>query len=86
MYTRMDQAAVFGFNVWDFSLRSLGRRYGWLFLASVLRHPWRSLLGLRAYRSRIRPAQDVRGTPVGIGSLDSFVNELAEGDWILGVG
>jgi hypothetical protein len=87
MYTRMDQAAVLGFNVWDFSLRSLGRRYGWLFLVSVLlRHPWRSLAGMRAYRRRIRPAQDVSGTPVGIGSPESFVRELAEGDWILGVG
>jgi hypothetical protein len=87
MYKRMDQAAFLGFDVWDFSLRSLARPYGWRFLASVLlRHPWRSLAGMRMYRRRIRPAQDVSGTPVGIVSRDSFLNELVEGDWMLGLG
>ncbi len=87
MYKRMDQAAFLGFDVWDFSLRSLGRTYGWLFLVSVLlRHPWRGLTGIWMYRSRIRPAQHVSGTPVGIGSRESFVNELAEGEWMLGIG
>ena len=87
MYKRMDKAAFLGFDVWDFSLRSLARQYGWLFLVSVLlRHPWRSLAGMQLYRSRIRPAQNVSGTPVGIASRESFLNELAEGDWMLGLG
>jgi len=51
-----------------------------------LRHPWRGLAGMQLYRNRIRPAQDVSGTPVGIASRGSFLNELAEGDWMLGLG
>ena len=87
MYKRMDETAFLGFNVWEFSLRSIARHYGWSFLVSVLlRHPWRSLAGIRLYRSRIRPAQDVSGTPVGIASGESFLNELLEGDWMLGLG
>ena len=83
----MDEAAFLGFNVWDFSLRSLGRRYGWLFLTSVLlRHPWRSLAGMRLYRNQVRPAQNVRGTLIGFGSREAFVNEVGEGDWMLGLG
>ncbi len=87
MYKRMDDVAFLGFDVWDFSLRSLARPYGWRFLMSVLlRHPRRSLAGLRLYRRQIRPARNVSGTPVGIASRDSFLKELVEGDWMLGLG
>jgi len=87
MYNRMDEAAFLGFDVWDFSLRSLARPYGWRFLTSVLlRHPWRSLAGMRLYRRRIRPARNVGGTPIGIATREAFLNELAEGDWMLGLG
>ncbi len=87
VYKRMDEAAFLGFDVWDFSMRSLARPYGRLFLVSVLlRHPWRVLTGLRLYRSRVRPAKSMGGTPVGIGSRESFLNELAESEWLLGFG
>jgi hypothetical protein len=41
---------------------------------------------MRLYRSRIRPARNVSGTPVGTASRESFLKELAVGDWMLGLG
>jgi len=41
---------------------------------------------MHVYRTRVRSGRDVRGTLVGITSRESFVSELAEGDWMLGLG
>lgn len=47
----LDRHRFLGFPIWEFSLRSLRRLYGWLFLRDiVLRHPIRTLQGLLAYR------------------------------------
>ncbi len=48
---RLDDSTFLGFKVWDFSLRSLRRRYGLTFLSRViLRHPLKAMAGLSKYR------------------------------------
>ena len=82
----MDEKAVLGFDVWDFSMRSLGRRYGRLFLGSiVLRHPARALAGLYAYATRVRRSRQSGVAAVDV-SVAAFPSELADGDWLVGVG
>lgn len=84
---RMDEAGTLGFDVWDFSLRSLARRYGRIFLASVvLRHPWRTFRGLRDYRRRTRRARQEGAACVGVDSLDALAAGLSTGDWLVGIG
>ncbi len=47
----LDRHRFLGFPIWEFSVRSLPRLYGRLFLRDiVLRHPLRTLEGLLAYR------------------------------------
>jgi hypothetical protein len=47
----LDQRRFLGLPVWEFSFRSLPRRYGRIFVQDiVLRHPLRALQGLLAYR------------------------------------
>jgi hypothetical protein len=78
---------VLGFDVWDFSARSLLHPYGRLFLRSaVLRHPLRFVAGLREYRLRTLAARSAELAPVGVPSWDSFEAELADGDWLVGMG
>ncbi|MCP5111355.1 MAG: hypothetical protein GY953_11030, partial [bacterium] len=80
---RADKQELFGFDVWEFSLRSLRRPYGRLFLRSVLmRHPLRAMAGLRTYRRKIRLARDSDHALVGLPSWD----ELAVGPWVVGLG
>jgi hypothetical protein len=48
---KLDQRRFLGFHIWEFSLHSLFRLYGRLFVWHiVLRHPFRTLKGLLAYR------------------------------------
>jgi len=53
---KLDNATAWGFDVWEFSFRSLFYRYGRFFLTRiVLRHPLRTLRGLIHYRRQVRP-------------------------------
>jgi hypothetical protein len=53
----LDQHRFLGFRIWEFSLRSLSRRYGRLFVWHIiLRHPIRTAKGLLAYRRFSRKA------------------------------
>jgi hypothetical protein len=48
---QLDRRRFLGFPIWEFSLRSLPRLYGRIFLGDiVLRHPLRTLNGVLAYR------------------------------------
>lgn len=48
---RLDEERFLGFQVWEFSLKSLPREYGHAFLRKVmLCHPWRTVKGIFEYR------------------------------------
>lgn len=84
---RMDKAAFLGFDVWDFCARSLLRSYGQLFLrAAMLRHPVQTVLGAWSYRRYVRPLRQTDSAPVGVASELTFHTELAEGNWLVGIG
>ena len=86
LFRWMDARALLGFDVWEFSVRSLGRRYGKLFLGSVvLRHPWRTLAGLRAHAARVRRSRHSGVARVNAPS-ETFSSELADGEWLVGIG
>jgi hypothetical protein len=60
LLARLDEGSFLGLRLWEFSLRSMGRRYGHTFLQRViLRHPLRTLAGLLRYLRlpRQRPPQ-----------------------------
>jgi hypothetical protein len=83
----LDKRAFLGFDFWEFSLRSLTHAYGWFFLRRVaLRHPLRTLRGLRAYRRDIRPARNRLLVPVGFASEEAFLAQAKEGPWLLAIG
>ncbi len=85
--TRLDETRFLGLDVWEFSWRSLARRYGRWFLASVvLRHPCRTLRGLRRYRrAKCRPREE-EPTVVGSPSVESMRDQLAEGGLVVATG
>ena len=84
---RADAGALLGFDVWEFTALSLLRPYGKLFLGSLLlRHPYRLLRGLWAYRRCVRPARAAGSAPVGVASLAALQGELSEGTWLVGMG
>jgi len=63
-----DDHALLGLRVWEFAGRSLAQAYGRFFLRRlVLRHPWRTLVGLRRYRRFVR--QDGGAAAAGQGEL-----------------
>jgi hypothetical protein len=83
----MDAAVFLGFDVWEFSVRSLFHPYGRLFLwAVMLRHPWRVWAGLLTYRNHVCPARQMHLAPVGETSETDFIATLVGGDWLVGVG
>ncbi len=52
LLSRLDDSAFLGFKIWEFSLRSLRRRYGLTFLSRViLRHPLKAMAGMSTYRT-----------------------------------
>ncbi len=54
----LDSAAFWQIRIWDFSFRSLARKYAWLFfLNAVAAHPARAARGLGRYRRFIRERQ-----------------------------
>jgi hypothetical protein len=72
----LDGHRFLGFPIWEFSLRSLPREYGRLFLREiVLRHPLRTLEGLLAYRRFSRTGR-WEGTMVHLG--DGTAADLRE--------
>jgi hypothetical protein len=84
---KLDARAALGFDVWDFSLHSLSRAYGRLFLASaVLRHPIHTLRGLKAYRLHTRPAREKSIAPVGMVIDKDILLESANEDLVVGMG
>lgn len=55
LLNRLDDSAFLGFKIWEFSLRSLGRRYGLTFLSRViLRHPLKAMAGMSKYRRLVQ--------------------------------
>lgn len=82
----LDRRAFLGFQVWEFSWRSLGQRYGHTFLRRiVLRYPLRTLRGLLAYRRFVVAGSGERPVVnLTSGGLARFVQAAAEaGDGFL---
>jgi hypothetical protein len=87
---KLDEKALLGFRVWDFSFRSLLHRYGSAFLKEVVfRHPLRTLSGLLAYR-RLVHGDRRRGdiTYLFSGTEENFQRRVGEGegDFLVAVG
>jgi hypothetical protein len=79
---QLDKRACLGFRIWDFSFRSLARRYGNTFLKEVaFRHPLRTLAGLLAYR-RLVNSDPRRGdiTYLFPGTEEEFQNSVVRGE------
>ncbi len=84
---RMDSAVILGLDVWDFSVRSLARPYGRLFLrAVVMRHPWLTMKGLNSYRRKVRPARQPEVAPVEREGRAEPPGVLAAGPVVVGMG
>jgi hypothetical protein len=84
---RMDACRFLGFDVWEFSARSVRLPYGRLFLTAVmLRHPFRTLAGVLAYRRHVLPARLADVTAVPVDSPADFPAGLADTGWIVGMG
>jgi len=87
LFRRMDKARFLGFDVWEFSWRSLGCSYGRLFLrAVVLRHPLLTLAGARKYRRIVLPARQPDLSPVDVHSRGEFAGLPPEEAWVVGLG
>jgi hypothetical protein len=70
MLHRFDDKALLGLRVWEFAGRSLAQPYGRFFLRRlVLRHPWRTLAGLRRYRRFVRQGGGGAAARLGQGEL-----------------
>jgi hypothetical protein len=87
---QLDKKACLGFRIWDFSFRSLARRYGNTFLKEVaFRHPLRTLSGLLAYR-RLVSSDPTKGdvTYLFSGTGEEFQSRVARGekDFLVAVG
>jgi len=82
MLHKLDEKAFLGFQVWDFSFRSLPHRYSSAFLKEIVfRHPLRTLLGLLAYRRLVhggRRGGDI--THLFSGAEEDFQRRVAEGE------
>ena len=84
---RLDACRFLGLDVWEFSARSVRLPYGRLFLtAVVLRHPYRTLAGLHAYRHRVLPARLADVAAVHVDSRADFLAGLADAGWVVGMG
>jgi len=84
---RLDACRFLGLDVWEFSARSVRLPYGRLFLtAVVLRHPFRTLAGLHAYRRRVLSARLADVAAVHVDSRADFLAGLADAGWVVGMG
>jgi len=95
MLHRFDDRALLGLRGWEFAGRSLAQPYGRFFLRRlVLRHPWRTLVGLRRYRRFVRQnreaAADGQGelALVGVASPAELqsVAMAGQGDFLVALG
>ena len=87
LLNRLDRAHFLGFDVWEFSWRSLARRYGrWFLMSVVLRHPWRTLAGLVRYRQARRSRDGGQPAIVGAGSPGVLRDELVSGEFVVATG
>jgi hypothetical protein len=80
LLARLDASSFLGIRVWDFSFRSLTRRYGLTFLVRIVgRHPLRALEGLLRYRRPPHLRADQYGIAmVGEGPREELESHLAE--------
>ena len=76
---RLDDAAFLGFRIWEFSFRSLRRRYSLTFLARILlRHPANAIAGVSKYRRLVRANLEQSDiTMLFEGPEDDLVSRLA---------
>jgi len=81
LLTRLDDSSFLGFRVWEFSFRSLRRRYGLTFLNRiVLRHPLKTLAGTSKYRRLLRERREQDHiAPLFEGSEEDFVSGMTTG-------
>jgi hypothetical protein len=89
LLTRLDESSFLGFRTWEFSFRSLRRRYGLTFLGRVvLLHPLKTLTGIWRYRRLLREQQEQdQITTLFAGREEDFVSRLVEGrDLLVAVG
>ncbi|MDZ7260909.1 MAG: hypothetical protein ONB05_02155 [candidate division KSB1 bacterium] len=71
---RLDQASFGGLKIWEFSIKSLIRQYGLIFLWEIVfKYPGRAIRGLFKYRRFIQERKD-RDELV-------YVSEQPEGIW-----
>jgi len=77
--SRLDDSAFLGLKVWEFSFRSLRRRYGLTFLGSViLRHPLKAIAGMSKYRRLVRKNVERSDlTTLFEGAEEDFARRLA---------
>jgi hypothetical protein len=90
LLTRLDDSSFLGLGLWEFSFRSLRRRYGLTFLSRIaFRHPLKTLTGILRYRRLLRERRE-RGdiTPLFAGSGVDFISRLGAGkrDLLVAVG
>ena len=77
----LDESSFLGLEIWEFSFRSLRRRYGFTFLSRIaLRHPLKTITGVPRYR-RLLGERGERGdiTPLFPGSEGAFISRLGAG-------
>lgn len=75
LLARLDAASFLGFNMWEFSYRSLGMEYGLTFLNRIiLRHPLSAIAGIVRYR-RLQRENRAQGSI-------SLLSEWAEEEFV----
>jgi hypothetical protein len=79
LLNRLDDAAFLSLRTWEFSFRSLRRRYALTFLAQVLlRHPAKAISGMSKYRRLVQESLEQSDiTMLFEGPEDDLVSRLA---------
>ena len=76
---RLDARAFLGFRVWEFSFKSLFRRYGYTFFRQImLKHPYRTIEGCLSYRRFLQEGR-VEGDITTLGEKVEGREELLVG-------
>jgi hypothetical protein len=86
----LDEKAFLGFRVWEFSFKSLFRRYSHTFFTHImLKHPYRTIEGCLSYRRFLREGR-VEGdvTTLIEGDEEDILREVVEGreELLVGLG
>ncbi|HID86036.1 MAG TPA: hypothetical protein EYP55_01495, partial [Anaerolineae bacterium] len=87
---RLDERAFLGFRIWEFSSKSLFRRYGHTFFKQImLKHPFRTIEGCLSYRRFLREGR-VKGdiTYLIEGEVGDFLQDVVAGreELLVGLG